>query len=133
MKNFFSTIVWCLCFVLVTSCSKDAEVLTGNISGFVSDYTNANTAIAGATVTLNSMGRTKATGSDGRYEFTDLGPGSYSISVSANEYQTTTKQVTVYAGQNATCDFQLEGGSVSVDVDPVNIIFGSGVDQLSSP
>lgn len=131
MKNFFSTIVWCLCFVLVASCSKDAEVLTGSISGFVSDYTNANTAIAGATVTLNSMGRTKTTGSDGRYEFTDLEPGTYSISVSANEYQTTTKQVTVYAGQNANCDFQLEGGSVSVDIDPVNITFGSTIDQLS--
>lgn len=131
MKKFFSTILWSLCLVLVASCSKDAEVLTGSISGFVSDYTNANTAIAGATVTLNSMGRTKTTGSDGRYEFTDLEPGTYSISVSANEYQTTTKQVTVYAGQNANCDFQLEGGSVSVDIDPVNITFGSTIDQLS--
>ena len=131
MKKIFSTILWSLCLVLVASCSKDAEVLTGNISGFVSDYTNANTAIAGATVTLNSMGRTKTTGSDGRYEFTDLEPGTYSISVSANEYQTTTKQVTVYAGQNANCDFQLEGGKVSVDIDPVNLSFGNNVEQLS--
>ena len=105
--------------------------MTGNISGFVSDYTNANTAIAGATVTLNSMGRTKTTGSDGRYEFNDLEPGTYSISVSANEYQATTKQVTVYAGQSATCDFQLEGGAVDVDIDPVNLTFGSTIDQLS--
>ena len=131
MNKFSHFFLLGLCLMLTFSCSKDAEVLSGSISGFVSDYTNANTAIAGATVTLNSMGRTKTTGSDGRYEFTDLEPGTYSISVSANEYQATTKQVTVYAGQSATCDFQLEGGKVSVELDPINLSFGNNVEQLS--
>ena len=131
MKKFLSNIILCLYMALIFSCSKDAEALTGNINGFVSDYTNANAAIAGATVTLGSLGRTKTTGSDGRYEFMDLEPGTYSISVTANEYQATTKQVTVYAGQTATCDFQLEESVVNVEINPVTLIFGSGINQLS--
>ena len=125
MKKIYSQLIMCVCICLMMAgCTKDAEVLTGTISGFVSDYTNANTAIAGATVTLNSKGLTKTTGSDGRFEFLKLEPGTYSISVTANGFQATTKQVTVYAGQTATCDFQLEVGNVDVDIDPITITFG---------
>ena len=105
--------------------------MTGSIKGFVSDYTNANAAIAGATVTINSKGLTKTTGSDGRFEFTELEPGTYSIAVSANNYQATTKQVTVYAGQSVNCDFQLEKASANVEISPVTLTFGQDVDQLS--
>ena len=132
MKKIYSQLIMCVCICLMMAgCTKDAEVLTGTISGFVSDYTNANTAIAGATVTLNSKGLTKTTGSDGRFEFLKLEPGTYSISVTANGFQATTKQVTVYAGQTATCDFQLEVGNVDVDIDPITITFGKSVEQAS--
>ena len=130
MKKKFFFLGFCIC-LLFFSCSKDEEVLTGTINGFVSDYTNPNTAIAGATVTINSKGLTKTTGSDGRFEFSGLEPGTYSISVSANNYQATSKQVTIYAGQIASCDFQLEKGSTSVNIDPLNIVFGRNVDQAS--
>ena len=132
MKQLISilTTAFCTC-LLVSSCAKDEEVMTGTIIGLVSDYTNANTAIAGATVTINSKGLTKTTGSDGRFEFSDLEPGTYSIQVSANTYQTTTKQVTVYAGQSANCDFQLEKSSANVEISPMTLTFGQGVDQLS--
>ena len=105
--------------------------MTGTIMGFVSEYANANNPIAGATVTISSKGLTKTTGSDGRFEFTDLEPGTYSISVSANTYQVTTKQVTVYAGQKANCDFQLEKASANVEISPLTLTFGQNVDQLS--
>lgn len=113
------------------SCAKDEEVMTGTINGFVSEYVNANNPIAGATVTLSSKGLTKTTGNDGRYEFTELEPGTYTLSVKANNYQATTKQVTVYAGQKVSCDFQLEQEKISVDISPVNLVFGKDVDQLS--
>ena len=117
--------------IVINGCAKDEEVMTGTISGFVSDYTNANSPIAGATITLNSKGLTKTTGSDGRYEFAGLEPGTYSLSANANEFQPTTKQVTVYAGQIANCDFQLETGKVSVDIDPLNLVFAKDVEQSS--
>ena len=120
-------------FVLtfLSSCAKDEEVMTGTINGIVSDYTNANSPIAGATVTLSSKGLTKTTGSDGRFEFTDLEPGTYTLSVKANNYQATTKQITVYAGQKVNCDFQLEQEKVSIDISPMNLVFGKDIDQLS--
>ena len=53
---------------MMTGCAKDEENLNGKIAGLISDYTNANTPIAGATVTMNSKGLTKTTGADGRFE-----------------------------------------------------------------
>lgn len=132
MKKTISSFMLGLCAIfLLISCTKDEEPMTGTIVGFVSDYANANSAIAGATVTVNSKGLTKTTGSDGRFEFTDLEPGTYSIAASANNYQPTTKQVTVYAGQSANCDFQLEKASANVEISPMTLTFGQNVDQLS--
>lgn len=124
-------LVGTLSIFLLNSCAKDAENLNGTISGLVTDYTNANAPIAGATVTLNTRGLTKTTGSDGRYEFVGIEPGTYSLQISANNYQTTTKQVTVYSGQTANCDVQLTIGSANVGITPESLTFGKDVEQLS--
>ena len=132
MKKFISNLALWLCAgLLIASCTKDEEVLTGIINGFVSDYANANAPIAGVTVTINSKGLTKTTGSDGRFEFRDLEPATYSLSFAANNYQPTTKQVTVYAGQSATCDVQLDWDRAKIDISPVTLTFGKNVDQAS--
>ena len=128
------TIAWMACLlgiILISSCSKDEDVMTGTISGFVSEYAGANTPIAGASITLNGKGITKVTGSDGRFEFTDLEPGTYTIAASANTYQSTTKQVTVYAGQTINCDFQLAKASSNVEISPLTLAFGTDNDQLT--
>lgn len=131
MKKIVFLLVGILSILFLNSCAKDEENLNGTISGLVTDYTNANTPIAGATVTLNTKGLTKTTGSDGRFEFVGIEPGTYSLQISANNYQTTTKQVTVYAGQTANCDVQLTKGSASVDITPESLTFGKDVEQLS--
>ena len=131
IKKFLPLIILAVLLPLLAGCAKDEVDLTGTISGLVTDYTNANAPIAGATVTLSSKGLTKTTGSDGRFEFTDLEAGTYTLSVKANNYQATTKQITVYAGQSANCDFQLEQEKISVDISPVNLVYGKDVDQLS--
>ena len=131
MKKLLFLLVGTFSLLLLNGCAKDEENLNGTISGLVTDYTNANTPIAGATVTLNTKGLTKTTGSDGRFEFVGVEPGTYSLQISANNYQTTTKQVTVYAGQTANCDVQLTKGSASVDITPESLTFGKDVEQLS--
>ena len=132
MKKIISNLALWLCAgLLIASCNKDEEVLTGIINGFVSDYANANAPIAGVTVTINSKGLTKTTGSDGRFEFRDLEPATYTLSFTANNYQPTTKQVTVYAGQSATCDVQLDWDRAKIDISPVTLTFGKNVDQAS--
>ena len=131
MKKLISLIPALLAVILICSCAKDEENLSGTIAGLVTDYTNANTPIAGATVTLGTKGLTKTTGNDGRFEFSNIEPGTYTIQVSANRFQTTTKQVTVYAGQTATCDFQLSVGAQDVDITPITLNFGNTAEQLS--
>lgn len=107
----------------------EAPTATGNIHGLVTDYNNANAPIAGATVTLNVKGLTKTTGSDGRYEFTNIEPGTYTIQVMASNYRTTTKQVTVYADQQALCDFQLRESAVTIY--PIALHYGKDVNEMS--
>lgn len=131
MKKFFSIILCMTGLLALCNCSKDEEVTTGTISGLVSDITNSNTAIPGATVTLSPLGLSKTTGSDGRYEFSDIEPGRYTLSVSANNYQTDTKSVTVYTGQVANVDFQLGATSTPVTIDPMALSFGPDNNSLS--
>lgn len=131
MKKTLLAFVCFLGIALLTNCAKDEENLSGTIAGLVTNYTNANTPIAGATVTLNTKGLSKTTGSDGRFEFNGIEPGTYSLQVTANNFQATTKQVTVYAGQKANCDFQLSAGSISVDISPITLTFGGTTEQLS--
>ncbi len=116
---------------LMTGCSEDEQVLTGTIAGLVTEQANANQPIEGASVTLSTKGITKTTGSDGRFEMAELKPGTYTLQVQADGYQTTTKQVTVLAGETVRCDFQLQPERVNVDVTPLNLIFGKDVSQLS--
>lgn len=117
--------------MLFWSCTKDEMVMTAEIRGFVTDYTNSNAPIAGASVSISSLGITKTTGSDGSYEFKDIEPGSYTVQVMANGYQTTTKQTTVYAGQSSTLDFQLSPSAANVEVAPQMLSFGPQNEQLS--
>lgn len=117
--------------LLATSCSEEEQVLTGTIVGLVTEQTNANQPIEGASVTLSTKGIAKTTGSDGRYEMTELKPGTYTLQVQADGYQTTTKQVTVLAGETVRCDFQLQPERVNVEVTPLNLVFGKDVSQLS--
>ena len=131
MRKLFTLLVCIIGLAIITSCAKDEQNLSGTISGIVTEYASSNSPIAGATVTLNGKGLSKTTGSDGRFEFTGLEPGTYTISVKANNYQANTKQVTVYAGQKANCDIQLEVEKISVDISPVNLVFDKTVDMLS--
>lgn len=131
MKNIILLFIVAVSSVLMVGCAKDEEELNGKIAGLVTDYTNANTPIAGATVTLSTKGLTKTTGADGRFEFSDVTPGTYTLQIAANSYQATTKQVSVVAGQTANCDVQLTKSGASVEITPTTLTFGKDVEQLS--
>ena len=131
MKKLITLLLGIVSLAMMSSCAKDEENLSGTVTGIVTEYASSNTPIAGAIVTVNGKGLSKTTGSDGRFEFTGLEPGTYTISVNANNYKANTKQVTVYAGQKANCDIQLEIEKVKVDISPANLVFDKAVDMLS--
>ncbi len=115
MRKLYSLIVL-FTIVLLSSCAKDEVNPFGNIYGVV---VNSNTSepIQGARVTLTPTGKSTVTGNDGSYEFVDLEAGSYKVTVQADGYSSTVKNVTVVAGERAI-------GDVSLSAKPQNTKLG---------
>lgn len=129
MKKFLNLILLIITSVLLCNCTKDEVAATGIITGIVTNTNNVN--ISGASVTLNPLGITKATGSDGVYNFESVEPGTYTLIVNAEGYQSDKKTVTVYAGQTANADFTLGSSSGQASVSPLTLSFGPSVNQLA--
>lgn len=121
MRKLYSLIVL-FTIVLLSSCAKDEVNPFGNIYGVV---VNSNTSepIQGARITLTPTGKSTVTGNDGSYEFVDLEAGSYKITVQANGYTSTLKNVTVVTGERAI-------GDVSISPKPQNSKLGVNNDLV---
>lgn len=104
------TLVW-------HSCTLDAEITTGGIYGTVTDYATGEP-ISNANVKLKSSGETTLTGSDGTYEFRDLKPDNYSLSLSKAEYADLDDDyvITVEAGKKAKRDVQMSKQVASLKI-----------------
>jgi len=95
------------------------SLLSGDISGTVTDPSSA--VVAGATVDLKSLdtGATQSTKTEGNgvYRFSLLKVGNYSVSVTHAGFQTATKQVAVQVGSVATADVQLVVGATTTTIE----------------
>ena len=92
--------------LLLTGCEVELPETMGSIYGIVSDMETGEP-IRGASVMLSPGNQTSVTGSDGHYEFANLEAGYYKLQVSANGYNTNSRQVTVVAGLQASGDMPL--------------------------
>ena len=106
MKKLFFYLSTLICTLSVTSCVQDIVDVTGDVFGIVSDI-ETNEPVRGAEVTLSPGNATTVTGFDGHFEFKDLEPKTYKMQITANGYQTNTKQVTVTAGQTVQVDINI--------------------------
>ena len=97
-----------------------AQSLTsGDLAGTVTDPSGALVPNASVTVKSNESGSTQthSTNAQGYYRFSLLGPGAYTISVSASGFQSIQQQATVTVGQAATANIQLALGTASQTVE----------------
>lgn len=98
-----------LCLValpLLMSCSKEEYDSFGTLYGVVTDANTGNP-LDNVTVTLSPSGTTKLTGSDGLFEYTELTPQQYTITVQKSGYQTNRKNITAVVGEKVQANITM--------------------------
>src|SRR5260370_39236216 len=112
LKRVFVFIGSALFLLLFTAISVSAQVITGEITGTVTDPSGA--AVSGATVTTTctatNASRTATTGDSGSYVLSNLPPCSYKLSVSAQGFKTSLSSAEVVVGITIKKDFALQVG-----------------------
>jgi hypothetical protein len=102
-----------------TTLAMSQSLTSGDITGVVTDLSGA--VISGANVTLTSNAthaqQTQTTSAQGAYRFALLPPGSYTLSISAQNLQSSKQAVTVTVGQATTLNVQLQLGSTTETVE----------------
>lgn len=93
---------------IVTSCnSGDDFEIYSTIEGKITDF-STGAALDNASVTLSPSSLTKQTDSGGRYIFSNIDSGQYTISVQKSGYQSNRKSVTAISGETIVVDIQLQ-------------------------
>src|SRR5437588_9552239 len=103
--------LWALVISMVAICAAStfAQAPTGRLQGQISDPTGA--VIPDAAITLrNSSGLVVAakSGGAGEYEFRNLAPGKYTVSVNATGFVPATQEIEIVAGQVKKTDIALK-------------------------
>ncbi len=92
--------------VAVLMLSAVAMAQTGSIKGTVTGQING-LALGGASVKITQSQQSTETDAEGRYEFTGLTPGRYTLVIHSDGFTDQARTVTVNAGEALTLDFAL--------------------------
>ena len=84
---------------LFSSCERETHTMFGTLHGVVTDHATG-TPLENANVVLSPGGRTIITGADGRFEFGNLEPRQYTITVQRTGFQTNRVTVTAIVGES---------------------------------
>lgn len=112
-----------------------AQIITGEITGTVTDQSNAIVAAAPITAVCpdTNFTRTVTSGSAGEYRLSDMPACVYKVSVNAPGFKTTVRNVTVTVGQETKADFRLQLGertdTITVEAATPLVEFSPGVNN----
>ncbi len=87
----------------------------GNLSGTVTLKTNGD-ALSDATVSILELRRDAHTDEEGRYELTEIPPGTYTVSAHRHQLSTERQTVEIIGGQVSRLDFAITLSPVTEDV-----------------
>ena len=113
--------------IFVFTCDEnptEPEILTGNITGKVTDSSN-NDPIVGATITTNPITSSVNTDGTGDYTIPDLDPSEYVVTVSKSGYGNKSVNVSVTANHNSTADIQMDPVQPELGISVINLNFGT--------
>ena len=91
---------------LFLSCTKEENDSFGTLYGVVSDV-KTGSPLENVTVTLSPGGTTKLTGSDGLFEYSELTPQQYTITVQKAGYQTNRKTLSAVVGEKTEANITM--------------------------
>jgi hypothetical protein len=115
------TLATVLCVVVLTlvGLSMAQNIVTGGISGTVTDPSGAVVPNASVKLKSNSTGETQTTnsGATGLYNFPLLKPGTYTVSISQTGFRSFNETIDVPLGQIATANIKLVVGNTSETVE----------------
>src|SRR5690606_27982362 len=96
---------WFLSSVLMISVAAQgiAQSSSGIIAGHI--HTEDGTPVAFASLMLRENGKKVGTDSEGKYEFTALQPGKYTVVVSSIGFRSEEKSAALHAADRITMDF----------------------------
>jgi len=118
-RRLLSTCLFVVTLSFLPQLSRAQSLVSGDITGAVTDPSGA--VVPNATVTLksNSTGATKTatTNAQGTYRFPLLQPGGYTVSVAAPGFQGTQQPATVTVGQATVLNVQMSVGGANQTVE----------------
>ena len=112
--------------VFNVSC-KDDE--TGNLEGTITD-SQTSQPVSGVNVTISPGNSSYTTGADGKYSFSGLNQGDYTVQASKSGYVTNTKEVAVFAGDTRKWDIVITPLVPILSVNLTSLDFGSNLTTL---
>lgn len=92
-------LIYFIALFICTACSPTEYSIFSTLHGIVSNYETGNP-VSGVNVVLSPGGVTKITGTDGYFEFQDLTPQQYTITVQKLGYTTNRKSIGAISGEN---------------------------------
>ncbi|MCM1042281.1 MAG: carboxypeptidase-like regulatory domain-containing protein [Bacteroides sp.] len=107
MKTILKWLIPMAALLLAASCKPTEYDSFGTIYGRITDVSTADP-IPQAYVTLSPGGKSVLSGEDGTFEFPELDPQQYTITVQKAGYQTNRKSITVVAGERVEANITLQ-------------------------
>lgn len=123
----FLGVLFASIFFLLGSCAK--EVSVGSIQGIVTNASN-NEPIQGVNISLSPTGLSAVTGSDGRYEFTNLQAGQYTVQGMKTGFASNTKNISIVAGYISSGDMMLTPDYTGFRLNVEYLDFGTNFSSL---